>query len=389
MSSLIIFPEEAVMSDVWIGCVRIPDISAWAFQQVKEVEDPFVIVEQGRVVGASRTPRRNGVEIGMTRLRARSLCETATTYPRDKNAERTGWEELLRSLNKYTPRIESEGLGHAWIEPRHGASFREWLDGRRCHCGVAPTRPVSLLAAWKAAPGRIICIEEEHVDTFLSRTPTGALSNVGFSEEISERLSLFGYKTIGSIGDLTRRHLTAQFGEEGGQLYDFLHPNPTRVPFYSPPPAVTATHEFERDVLEPGPLRGALEALAEELQGRLEKKTCQRLTVRLSGRKEEVEASRVLREPIRRAGPIYRAASTFLKQVLTAETRVRSLTLEARGLQVVSGTQKHLFRSQPALRNAISTIQEKYSNALYRVVRNEGAVFEENRFAYEPVAAES
>lgn len=375
-----------LMSEIWIGCVRIPDVPAWAFRWVKDAEDPFVVVEQGRVVGASRTPRGKGVETGMTRLRARSLCETTTTRPRDANAEKTAWERLLQSLNAQTPRIESERPGLAWIEPLDGDSLREWLDEKQCHCGVASNRSVALLAAWKATPGRIICIEDRYEASFLSRTPTDALSEVGFSEEIVERLSLFGYENVESLKALTKRHLSAQFGEEGGRLYEFLHPDVSRVSFYSPPPTVRVSRDFERDVREPGPLQEALEEMSEALHGRLDGKACQHLSVRLTGRHENQEASRILREPVARSSPIYRAASILLKRALKAGISVRTLEVKARALRSASGTQGHLFRNRPALKSAIATIQEKHSDTLYRVDQNEGAVFEEDRFTYEPVA---
>ena len=375
------------MNQIWIGCLRIPDVPAWSFRTVKDANDPFFVVQQGRVVGASRTPRRNGVEKGMTRLQARSLCETATARPRDANAEKTAWEGLLRSLNAHTPRIESEQPGLAWIEPLDGGNLRDWLDGRRCHCGVARNRPVAHLAAWKATPGRIICIERQHEESFLSRTPTEALFEVGFSEEMAQRLSLFGYEDIESLKDLTNRHLTVQFGDEGSQLFDFLHPDVEKVSFYSPPPTVGLSKDFERDVREPGPLRKALEEMAEVLQERLCGKACQRLSVRLTGRQGEQEESRLLREPIGKKAPIYRAASTLVKRALTADITVQTIDLEAKGLRSVSGMQGHLFRKRPALQRAISTIQEKHAGALYQVDRNEGAVFEEDRYTYEPVAA--
>lgn len=377
------------MSEIWIGCIRIPDVPAWAFRRVKDAEDPFVVVDQDRIVGASRTPRRKGVELGMPRLRARSLCETATPRPRDRNAEKTAWEGLLGSLNSYTPRIESERPGLAWIEPFDGDRLREWLDGRRCHCGVAPNRSVALLAAWKATPGRIICIERQHVGAFLSRTPTEVLSDVGFSTDIAERLSLFGYEDIESLRELNRRHLTAQFGNEGDQLFDFLHPDAKRVSFYTPPPVVRIDKDFERDVREPGPLRKALEEMADVLHERLGEKACQRLSLWLIGRYEEQNESRFLREPVEKKGPIYRTASTLLKRALTADLCVQSLAIEAKGLRTTSGMQGDLFRQRPALQRAIASIQEKHAGALYKVARNQGAVFEEERYTYEPVSTGS
>lgn len=377
------------MPEAWIGCVRVPDVPAWAFRRAKDAEDPFVVVEKGRVVGTSRTPRREGVEVGMTRLRANSLCEGASVHPRDVNTERTVWEELLRSLNAHTPRIESEHTGLAWIEPMDGDSLRGWLDGKQCHCGVAPNRPVALLAAWKATSGRIICIEKRYEESFLSRTPTDALSDVGFSEEIAERLSIFGYENVESLKELTKRHLTAQFGEEGSRLYDFLHPDAPRVSFYSPPPTVSVSRDFDWGLREPGPLRKALEEMSETLHDRLDGKACQRLSIQLSGRQGDLKASRVLREPVAKTGPIYRAASTLLKGALKANAVVQTLNLRAQGLQSASGAQVDLFRNRPALKKAVATVQEKCSGALHRVSWTKGAVFEENRYAYEPVTIES
>lgn len=377
------------MPEVWSGCVRIPDVPAWTFTRTNEAEDPFVVVEKGRVVGASRGPRREGIEAGMTRLQARSLCEEASVHPRNPNAERTVWEGLLHSLNTHTPRIESEHPGLAWFEPLDGESLRAWLDKKRCHCGVGPNRPVALLAAWKATSGRIICIEKRYEESFLSRTPTDALADVGFSEQIASRLSLFGYENVQNLKELTKRHLMAQFGEEGGRLYDFLHPDASRVSFYTPAPTISVSRSFERDVREPGPLREALEEMAEDLQERLDGKACQRLSMRLTGRQEDLEASRILREPVAQMGPIYRVASLLLKGVLEADTVVQALDLKAQGLQSASGAQADLFRNRSALKKAIATVQEKCSGALYQVNRTGEAVFEENRYAYEPVSVDS
>lgn len=376
------------MPEIWFGCVRIPDMPAWALQQAEKAEDPFIVVEDGRVVGASRFPKREGVEANMTRLRACSLCEEATFHPRDPSTEKTVWEGLLRSLNEHTPRIESERPGLAWIEPLNGESLRGWLDGRQCHCGVARSRPVSLLAAWKATRGRIICIEKPYEESFLSRTPTDVLPDIGFPEKIAERLSLFGYKNVESLKQLTKQHLTAQFGEEGGRLYDFLHPETKRVSFYTPPPAVSVSRDFDREVSEPGPLRKALKEISETLHDRLCGKACQRLSVRLTGRQENLEAVRVLREAVADAGPIYRAALALLKNTLRAETTVQTFELRAEGLQSATGSQADLFRNRPALKRAIATVQEKCPGGLYRISRTEGAVFEEDRYTYEPVTVE-
>lgn len=376
-------------TNVWIGCLRIPDVPAWAIGQVEGAQDPFIVIENGYVAGASRTPRKKGVEGGMTRLQAVSLYEEAEVVPRDHALEASAWEGVLADLNTQTPRIESERPGRAWFEPRQGEALRRWLDPTPYHCGVGPNRPVALLAAWKAAPGRLICIDPEYEDAFLSRTPVEALADVGFSEELVERLSLFGYPNVGDVSGLSERHLEAQFATEGERLYGFLHPEPSRVSFYSPPPSVSVRRAFERDVAEPGPLRTALEEMAETLVERLDGKAGQRLTVCLSGRDEEATASRTLREPTAERGTIYRIASVLLDTIVAPDLAVQSIVLVASGLRSASGSQANLFFERPALKRAVATVQEKHPEALYRVHRNRGAVFEEDRFTYEPVSLEA
>lgn len=376
-------------TNVWIGCLRIPDVPAWALGRAEEVQDPFVVVENGHVAGASRTPRKEGVEPGMTRLQAISLCEEADLVPRDHALEETTWEGVLANLNGFTPRIGSERPGRAWFEPRRGEALRQWLESTPYHCGVGPTRPVALLAAWKAAPGRLICIDPEYEDVFLSQIPVDALADLGFSEELAERLRLFGYPNVGDPSGLSKRHLDAQFAAEGERLYGFLHPESRRVSFYSPPPSMTVRREFEHDVTEPGPLRTALEEVAETLEERLEGKAGQRLTVCLSEREGETKASRSLREPTADRGTIYRIACILLEDILAPDMEVQSIVLTASGLRSASGSQANLFFERPALKKAVATVQEKHPEALYRVHRDRGAVFEENRFTYEPVSLDS
>ena len=76
----------------------------------------------------------------------------------------------------------------------------------------------------------------------------------------AKRLTLFGLDNLERIGRLTRRHLTAQFGEEGEKVYDLLDPqreDPLIFPF-RPAPAVVRFLDFETEAIEPAEILPAL-----------------------------------------------------------------------------------------------------------------------------------
>lgn len=380
----------------WIGCLYLEDVPAWALKRPGSVssqagapggaEDPFVALQNGEVVGASSTPRRKGVELHMTKRRAQALCPEASTYPRDPALERAAWEQALKSLNQMTPRIEPARPGLAWFEPAENGGLREWLRRTPFQCGLALRRPVARLAAWKAAPGRLLCIKGEHEDPFLRKIPVEALTDIGFDETLAEQLELFGYPSVGAVANLSEHHLTVQFGEEGTRLADFLAGGSDRVSFYSPPPSLDYRREFEQEVAEPGPLKRALREASENVAERAQGKAFQRVVLRLEGRESTSTTSRVLVEPRTSAGELRRAACILLDELLSGDERIQALGLSVGSLTAAGDRQASLFFDRPELRRAVAAMHRRHPGALLRVSRDPEATFEEERFEYEQVS---
>lgn len=379
----------------WKACLNLSNVPAWAVSHLNRrrtaksaPQDPFIVVEAGHVVGVSRSPRRHGVEVGMTSSRAISLCEHANIYPRDVGLEKALWEHTLEDLNRQTPRIESSSVGTAWFEPIPNSNLQNWLRGTTFRVGIARSRSTARLAAWKASKGRYICIQDPYQDQFLSRVPVRALASIGFSDELVDRLVLFGYDTVQAVHGLTKRHLDAQFGEEGQRLYRFLASDEGRVSFYSPPPSIEATRDIERPGAEMGTLQSVIADCAEALEDQLRGRAGQHLVLTLRGRGQEGTASRIMREPRSRAEQLRRTAGRLLKELFSPDLCVRSLQIELRALCTQEKKQADLFFQRPEVKRAVSAVERRFPDAIVRSVRDEHAVFPEQRFRYEPVSLE-
>lgn len=363
----------------WVGCLYLEDVPAWALGSSEfvlgssdpqgDAQNPFLVLQNGQVVGASSTPRRRGVELGMRKRKARTLCPEASAHPREPTLETAAWDQLLDALNQRTPRIESPRPGLAWFEPVRTSEDWGWLRDTPFQCGLGMRRPVARLAAGKAAPGRRLRIEETHEDRFLHRVPVDALTEIGFDDSLAEQLSLFGYPTVGAAQALSSHHLSVQFGDEGEHLAEFLEGGSGRISFYSPPPSVEHTRNFEDEVGEPGPLKAALEEASRDIADRVQGKQFQRVALHLEGRKQEGSSSRVLVEPRARADTLHRAATALLDQSLSAEMAVQTLTLSVGSLRAADQQQASLFYDRPERREAVSAMNRRHPGALLRVVR--------------------
>lgn len=196
-----------------------------------------------------------------------------------------------------------------------------------------------------------------------------ALTEIGFDDSLADQLSLFGYPTIGAVQALSRHHLSVQFGDEGERLAEFLEGDSGRISFYSPPPSVEHAPDFEDEVGEPGPLKTALEEASWDIAYRVQGKHFQRVVLRVVGREQEQSSSRILIEPRASAGELHRAAVALLKELLSAEMAVQTLTLSVGSLRAADQQQASLFYDRPERREAIAAMNRRHPGALLRVVR--------------------
>lgn len=390
------------MPDYWIGCLQLSvDLPVWALSRpwatssrnnglgdTQEAKDPFIVVENGEVVGRTTTPHRNGVEVGMRRRRAQALCPEASVHLRDPALERAVWEQALQKINKISPRVEPDRPGLAWFEPVEDSDLRLWLRQTAFQCGIGRRRLVSRLAAWKATEGRLLCIKGKYEESFLDRISVEVLTDVGFEDDLAEQLKLFGYSSVGQASSLSEHHLTAQFGEQGEHLAKVLHGGDERVSFYSSPPTIETERTFEHPVEEPGPLKTALAEASEEIAGNLQEKAFQRVHLELRGRTSDVSTSRVV-EPRTEADQLERVGRALLDHVLEEGMHICALHLAVGSFQEHTGEQCHLFQAKRDRRRAVAAMERRHPGELLRVISDQHAVFEDEQYAYEQVTSAS
>jgi len=371
-----------------IGCILIPHFPAWTLRR-QGASCPLAITYEGTVIAASPEAASRGVQKGMSAGRAESLCDGLSLYPRDRALEVAEWERVEKSLNATTPYLECRVPGRSYLKPHDREKLKEAIRDLGAQAAIAPTRIDAWLAALKAVPGEMLEISDANLHGFRRDLPVENLVAVGVDEDVCDRLRLFGYKNIAAVGELSEKHLRAQYGEKGEQLHDRL--NAEEVPsvsVYTPPPTVERTHRFEPPRLEPGPVMQVVESLIEEATTQLDGRTTQRLTLELIHRdQDETVISRTLREPENRKHALCSTAKTLLKKALTDVAAVEEMTVVFAALANQKARQGTLFFDRPAVQEAVRRVHEKYPEILQRAVLAQDAVFEEDQVRYEPVDA--
>lgn len=383
----------------------------------------------------------------MKRDHASRLVPDARIRERDTALEEALWNDVVNRLYQTTPRVAPQQAGLAYFEPLYDDRSDALVHALGGQAAVAPSRSMAKLGAYRAAPGRTIALRPSDLDPFLQQFQTVWLPDAaGASAGMVEKLVLFGYRTLRGVARLEEKHLTAQFGPEGTALYRFLHPGDTsRVKMMTPLPRIKKQHTFEEDVSEPATLQPALRTLVERACRCLGRRHCQRIEVRLVTRRggEHVQ-SRVLRGLTAEETRIAQQAEILLDKLLTAclddarshdvrphDVRphdVRSHDVRAwpdgqpsvgprasrevhaprdermppgrserpavQMLTVILGAlgrptmhQGSLFATRPDIEAAARAVSRRYPGTLLRAFTNNHAVFEEDRFRFEPLDA--
>jgi nucleotidyltransferase/DNA polymerase involved in DNA repair len=373
-----------------VGCVCIPHVGAWAIRECGGRDDlgDLVVVEAGRVTAASVAAQSAGVETGMTIARVRTICPEATVRPRDPALEAAAWQRVEARLNATTPYVETDAPGRAFVRPHRRDDLARTIEDLDARAALAPSRAVARLAAGKAIRGELLQIEADYVTSFLRRLSVDALGQTVVSPDLAEQLGLFGYDTVHAVRSLSKRHLTAQFGEDGARLHAFLHDDDPPVSAYVPPPSICEAYTFEHDHEEPGRIETVLAELVEEGVQRLDRRTAQRLTVRLEERGKPTQtAARTLREPKEDAGDLAGLASTLLHTLVHDGMRVSAVSVELGALATPTGRQGRLFHERPGVRKAVEAVEQRYPGAVRRVVTEAAAIFDEDQYDFVPVRA--
>lgn len=352
-----------------IGCLRIPDFPAWVMRY-RHVERKLVVFYRGRVVARTWGLRRLIVP-GEAVERARAAHPEVKFVERDMLYEQVRWHAVLEKVYGLTPLVEPVEPGLAYFQPLEPLSPAALSRDLEAQVGAGPTRSVARIAAARTHAGHFLEIAARGVETFMRATPVQTLRDLGYSEEMVDRLELFGLDRLDRVARLSRRHLVAQFGAEGDSLFALLDRSREELPIapFQPPVAVVREFCFEEEVREPGEVEPVLASLAQEAAAELDGSLCTRVVVETAGRCADSArmASSVVKEGTADAGLLYRTALRSLHRSWP-DSPVETLRLTLGSLRAAPVNQGRLFFYRPDIRTAIDRVHRRYPNAILRVV---------------------
>jgi DNA polymerase-4/protein ImuB len=170
-----------------------------------------------------------GVRPGMLLREVTALCPDAIFIEPNPVREATVFDEILRSLETFSPSIEIGPPGCCYVDlhglQRHDASpeagamrlLKLIPSVLRPRAGIAPGKFTALCAARKSHPGATLLIAEEIVRSFLARLPVAWLP---VDPKTITRMERLGLRAMGEVAALPSTAMQARFGPEGHRAWE-------------------------------------------------------------------------------------------------------------------------------------------------------------------------
>ena len=297
---------------------------------------------RGVVAAASYEARRFGVRSAMPMVRARRLCPDLVVAPHRFEVYREVSRQVMAILQSYTPLVEPLSLDEAFLDVtgavrlfgspeqighRIRADVREQCH-LPCSVGIGPTKSVAKLLSAKAKPDGLLRWPADEVLERLRPLPIAELWGAG--PKTVERLTAYGFRTVGQLADADLRTLQRVVGDVSGTHLHRLArgEDPRSVTPVSPTKSVSAEQTYDEDIDDPDVLRRQLLRLCEKVGRRLRKAGLSGRTITLKvrfGSFETVTRSSTLPAPTDRTHDLVTVAGGLLDGLRLERARVRLL----------------------------------------------------------------
>lgn len=374
-----------------IACLFIPDFPAWVRQSQHPEWRKIAVFNRGLIVARTTLLKRSGLSIGEPLERARAIFPKACFFEQDHPMEQAAWENVLQKIHETTPFLSPVGQGCVYFSPFNFEEACDLAGALVAGIGLGPNRLIARIAAIRSAAGSVLQIKHNAATRFLASTKTNVVLEAGFEPKLVDRLALFGLHSLADVQQLTRKHLDAQFGQSGVDLFDFLHPSKRaeQVPLYTPPPAITETYNLDGAPFEWLPLEYLIRKLSGQAAQRLGNRHCKRIMLELTCRTGETRRvkQRILKRATSNSREIQRAALALAKQLVDQSSpEMEALTLTLTSLRTAQQHQPSLFFERPLPFEAISSIEDRFPGSVRRAVLvNPDAPFHEDAVRFVPV----
>ena len=363
--------------------------------------------ERGNVYELSPKAFEQGVRKGMLLRQAEELCPEGVFLPLREERYISAFEEMLSALEPFSPLIEPDGLGSAYLEVsgldriygpdeqlgRSIAEAAKEATGLSVKVGIARGKFTARIAAMEAASNSVLVIASGRERRFLKELPVALLP---LAPETKERLHLLGIRTMKQFASLPVSAILAQFGLEGKRAHQLAQGRDgSGVIGRRRQSSQELEHRFEDPVDDLRVLQMAARQLSARLLRRLHSRgqVSRRIMVTLEfeeGGREQRHT--VLSEP--RADQ--RGMEMTLAQLLSRfdyRSTVAVLKLSLEGLEQGKGHQLALFPTRTLRKaridRAIANIVGKYGPDCFLKARllDLHTVLPERRFALSPIEA--
>lgn len=193
-------------------------------------------------MAANQAAREVGVERGMPRRAAESLCPSAVALERDRTDEARRFEPLVELIESFVPRVEVADPGLVYVAIEGAIRFygdeaalvelmAKEIDSRfgpGCRIGVASS-PFAARIAAALAGEEPVCVQDDR--QFLSAQDLGVLPN----RDLVDTFRWLGFGTLGDLASLPREAIASRFGQIGLDAHrlasgELLPPAPRQIP---------------------------------------------------------------------------------------------------------------------------------------------------------------
>jgi len=216
-------------------CVHVPEFPAQAMLRLRpELKGRAVAVMAGdppleEVCSANPNALRLGVVRGMTKTELESFAGVCMLH-RSEAEERSARDVVMEAASAFTPRME--------VQPVRGSALDVVLDMTGCHrifgeqyevvnrivqafiklqfsvrVAASANAPTALCLAPTAATAIVVPPGDE--GTHLRDLPLSALP---LTQELAEKLELWGLRSLGELASLPENDLVVRLGQEGRRL---------------------------------------------------------------------------------------------------------------------------------------------------------------------------
>jgi DNA polymerase-4 len=237
----------------------------------------------GVVVSASREARKLGVKEGDSVRHAQRACPDAIVFKSDYTAYMLVFEEFLDMLSQFTPQLEPDSLGSAYMDVTAGrnlfgdpselcARLISEISARLDMPLLIGCAPNKLLARIASGKGKwFIRVRPGSESDFLAPLPVSMLDAV--TGKIDKRLGELGVSKIGELAQVSERVLVRQFGPVGSVIHkqalgiDF---SPVKAAYQAE--VIIIEHTFFSPLEEPSQVEACLAEMATEAVTKLRKR---------------------------------------------------------------------------------------------------------------------